>query len=209
MLPPAHHLIGITGRAHTGKDSAGAHLVRQYGFCRAAFADALKDMLEQMLAEAGEDHAWLHQPSRKNVVIPRLGVSAWQMMQTLGDWGCGLHPEWWVRLLALRVGYASAPEQAAPVHDRIVVTDVRFPNEAAWIRALGGQLIRLRRDQAPGVRHHCSEQHVDQLEVDVDLWNNGPTLVGLHGLVDGAMADFGITPRPTERYFDATFVATA
>jgi hypothetical protein len=43
--------------------------------------------------------------------------------------------------------------------------------------------------------------HVDSLPADVDLWNNGPTLVGLHGLVDGAMAEFGVEAREGLVYF--------
>lgn len=204
MFPPDHHLIGLTGLAHTGKDTAAAYLCRRYGFVRHSFAGTLKGMLEQMMVDAGVDYAWLHQPDSKNIVIPQLGVSARQMMQTLGDWGRSMHPDWWVRMAALQVGLPGPGMLAipfAPVHDRIVFSDVRFPNEAAWIDALGGRLARLQREQAPGGGKHCSESHVHALPVHVDLVNNGPTLVGLHGLLDGFMADLGIDARANEHSF--------
>jgi hypothetical protein len=166
--------------------------VQRYGFVRASFAQPLKSMLESMLNDAGIDYAYLYEPSLKNEPIPGLcGVSARRMMQTLGtEWGRALHPAWWVFLLERTLGL---PE--APVHDRIVVTDVRFANEGAWLRQHGGKLIRLHRDLAAPVEPHESEAYIHELDAHVDLVNNGPTLAGLHGLLDGTMADLGIDTR--------------
>lgn len=185
-------IIGLTGRAHTGKDTAADHLVRDYGFGRAAFADTLRTMLEAMLEDAGADYAHLYEPQLKAAPIPQLGgVSARELMQTLGtEWGRTHHgADWWVNLLQRRLGLH---EGGTPVHDRIVITDLRFDNEAAFIHRLGGRIIKLHREQAPSVRAHASEAHIDALPCDVDLVNNGPTLLGLFTLLDGTMADWGI-----------------
>ena len=100
-------IVGITGRAHTGKDTAADYMAREYGFVRAAFADPIRSMLEQMLTEAGIDYAWLYEPHLKNAPIAELGgVSARQMMQTLGtEWGrvC-MGDDWWIRLLERHLG---------------------------------------------------------------------------------------------------------
>jgi hypothetical protein len=189
--PTPDIVIALAGRAGTGKDTAADYLEQHYGFARAAFAEPLKEMIEQLLTEAGLDHAWLHEPRLKNIVIPELGVSARQMMQTLGDWGRNMHPDWWVRLLARRMGLVGGAAHA-PVHDRIVITDLRFGNEADWLRSVGGRVIRLHREQAPSVHQHISEAQVATLRADVDLMNHGPTHTGLHTLLDGAMADMGI-----------------
>lgn len=188
-------LIGLTGLAGTGKDSAALYLCQEYGFVQAAFADPLRSMVLQFLEEAGLDHAWLTERRCKERLITGLGVSARALMQTLGtEVGRALHPDLWVRHLGLRLGLDGQPG-STPVHDRIVISDVRFGNEAAWLRARGGRLVRLHRDTAAGVRPHASELQVQILSPDVDLWNNGPTLQGLHGLLDGVMADFGVEAR--------------
>lgn len=195
-------LIGLTGLAGTGKDSAALYLCREYGFVQAAFADPLRSMVLQFLEEAGLDHAWLTERRCKERLITGLGVSARALMQVLGtEVGRALHPDLWVRHLALRLGLDGQPG-STPVHDRIVLSDVRFGNESAWLRARGGRLVRLHRDTAAGVRPHASELQVLDLVPDVDLWNNGPTLHGLHGLLDGVMADFGIETREPVFDFD-------
>jgi len=188
-------IIGLTGRAHTGKDTAADHLVREYGFVRVAFADTLRSMLEALLADAGVAPDCLHDPRLKSLAIAELhGATARQLMQTLGtEWGRNLvHGELWVTLLARRMGVHAG---GTPVHDRIVVTDVRFTNEAAWVHASGGKLLRLHRGVAPAVRQHDSEAHIDALPADVDLYNDGPTREGLYGLIDGTMAHWHIGRR--------------
>ena len=115
-------------------------------------------------------------------------------MQSLGDWGRSMHHDYWVQCLALAAGVPNAP-----VHDRILISDVRYPNEAAWLLEHGGVLIRLVRDTAEPVRSHSSEQHWADLPADITLVNNGPTLEGLHGLLRGAMADLGLDARPDVR----------
>lgn len=203
-------LVGLTGLAGTGKDSAAAHLVREYGFVQASFADPIRSMVLQFLEEAGIDHAWVTERRLKEEPIPGLGVSARELMQTIGtECGRALHRDLWVRHLHLRLGLGwfgahgtfrpqpgmHAGQPMAPIHDRIVISDVRFLNEAAWLRSIGGHLVRLHRESAPGVRMHASEQQVLDLAAHVDLWNNGPTLEGLHGLIDGVMADLGVERR--------------
>lgn len=188
-------LIGLTGLAGTGKDCAAQYLCQEYGFVQAAFADPIRSMALLCLEEAGLDHAWVTERRLKEQPIDGLGISARGLMQTLGtEVGRALHPDLWVRHLGLRLGL-DGRQGSAPVHDRIVLSDVRFGNEAAWLRARGGRLVRLHRDTAAGVRPHASELQVLDLVPDVDLWNNGPTLHGLHGLLDGVMADFGVEAR--------------
>lgn len=189
-------LIGLSGLAGTGKDEAARYLCREYGFVQASFADPIRSMALLLLEEAGIDHAWLTERHLKEQLIEALGVSGRALLQVLGtEVGRALSQDIWVRHLALRLGLAPDPCTATPIHDRIVVSDVRFANECAWLRGRGGRLVRLHRSAASPVRPHVSEQQVLDLPADVDLWNNGPTLVGLHGLLDGVMADFGIEPR--------------
>lgn len=186
-------ILGLTGRAGSGKDTAANHLCGQYGFVRAAFAEPLKNMLEAMLEHAGLDHIWLHEPGFKNHPIPELGVSARQLMQTLGtEWGRNMvNTDLWITLLDRHLGITAG----APVHDRIVITDVRMPNEADWVKHHGGQLLRLVRDHTTPVRAHESEQYADTLPADCAIYNTGPTTTGLYSMLDGHMASLGLDRR--------------
>ena len=188
-------LIGMAGRAGTGKDTAGDYLCARYGFERASFAQAIKIMLEAKFAHVGIDHAYLYEPALKNVPIPGLGVSARRLMQTLGtEWGRNIiGGQLWVDLLDLHLGIRAG----MPVHDRLVVTDVRFPNEAAWVHASGGKIVHLARTQTPHLRDgHESEAWADQLPADVRLVNDGPTVASLHQMLDALMASLGAEERP-------------
>ncbi len=189
-------IIGLCGAAGSGKSAAADVLCREYGFAAFAFADSLRDMLFAFLGAQGIDHIWITEPRYKERIIPQLGVSGRHLMQSLGDWGRAIDPDFWVKALARSAGLAcTSPPSRFPVHDRIVVTDVRFPNEAEWIRKQGGVLVHLSRDTAATtVRPHVSEQHHATLGADLGLRNDGPTLEGLAGLVRGLCADLNLHP---------------
>lgn len=185
-------LIGLTGHAGSGKDTAAAYLVQRHGFVQASFADPIRSMVQLFLEEAGLDHAWATERAMKERTIPSLGVSARGLMQTIGtEVGRALHADLWVRHLELRLGLATAQ----PVHDRIVISDVRFENEAAWVQQWGGKIIRLHRRQAGAVRSHASEAEILALPADVDLHNHGEHFAGLHGLLAGAMETWSVDER--------------
>lgn len=189
-------IIGLTGRAGSGKDTAAAYLAARYGFHRAAFADALRETVAAFLRAGGiTDMGWMHDPARKNTPIPGIGYSARHLMQTLGtEWARNCLDPWtWVRILEQRLGMTVDAER--PVAPRIVVTDVRFPNEARWLGLHCAPIIRLHRNSATGAQPHASEEHIDTLPAHVDLFNHGD-LAGLHTLLDGTMADMGITQMP-------------
>lgn len=144
-------LIGIAGRAGSGKDTAGAHLVECHGFDQYAFADPIRAMLGALGAFPAAD---LINRDTKEVVIDWLGKSPRQMAQTLGtEWGRELvHPQLWVLMAQRRWESAKAAGKS------LVITDVRFENEVEWIQAQGGQVIVLERPGVQAVSAHASEQ---------------------------------------------------
>ncbi|MEM0936764.1 MAG: hypothetical protein AAGJ91_12780, partial [Pseudomonadota bacterium] len=87
--------------------------------------------------------------------------------QTLGDeWGrqC-IHPDLWVEIA--RPAAESYLAEGVPV----VFDDVRYANEAAMIRELGGEIWRMEGRAARGVRPHASEE-ID-FAADVTIDNSG------------------------------------
>lgn len=64
----------------------------------------------------------------------------------------------------------------AAQHDRVVVTDCRFMNEAATIRTHGGTIWNVIRPLSPTATKetgHLSEQEMDRIQSDVTLINDG------------------------------------
>lgn len=184
-------LIALTGRAGAGKDTAAGYMCSRYGFVQAAFAGALKEMCLAWAEYVGVDHAWFTERHLKERPMPGFGISARRMMQTLGtEWGRQVNPLLWVHGLQRHLGLY---EGGTPVHDRIVITDCRFPNEAQWVQAQGGRLVRVLRE-VPAVHAHESEQHVDELPADHELLNHG-SLGALELQIDVLMQGLHIEPR--------------
>jgi hypothetical protein len=190
-------LIGLAGPAGSGKDTAADHLVAKYYYVRLSFAYAMRAMLHTLLAHCGCERPshWMSDRQRKEQPIPLLGHSYRALAQTLGtEWGRALDPDLWVRVVDARF-------VSLPLHRRAVVTDVRFPNEAAWLSRAGGQLWRLERPGAEPVRQHESEQHVAQLRADAVLRNHYG-IAELHAGIEQLLA-------PGANRSPATFQVTA
>jgi hypothetical protein len=73
---------------------------------------------------------------------------------------------------------------------KAVIADVRYPNEAAAIRKLGGKVIRVQRDGVVAANEHPSESALNDYEFDVVL-NNNRDIDGLHLLVDSVVEGLG------------------
>lgn len=164
-------LIGLTGPARSGKDTAGQHIALRYGFDRYAFAKPLKDGLRAMF-QLTDDHL---DGALKERPLPDLGRSPRELMQTIGtEWGRHMvHPDLWLLLAERRI--LNVREETARLgygFTGLVITDVRFENEAALIRRHGGSVIHLVRPDAPDVRAHSSENGVSFKERDVRIMND-------------------------------------
>lgn len=172
-------LIGLTGLAGAGKSTAAAYLVRQHGFEVVPFAGPLKAMMRALGLDDRDLSAFKERPH------PLLcGKSPRQAMQTLGtEWGRNLIGEdlwlnaWRARVesLARAEAGASAALNRPPSALRIVVDDVRFPNEVALVHSLGGWMIRITRSGAGSASGagHASEIINDGLDVDAEIVNDG------------------------------------
>jgi hypothetical protein len=160
-------LIGLVGPAGVGKDTVRHMLEDNFDFEGLAFADPLRAMLAPLLDQVHEHHAHLADRDLKEHPIESLGTSGRHLMQTLGDWGRAIEPDWWVRILGQRVRHLHALDVR-----RVVVSDVRFANEADWVRSQGGKLWRISRT-THAVRAHSSEQAHNDIACDLTIDNNG------------------------------------
>lgn len=157
-------LLGLTGLARSGKDTV-AGIMRKRGFGVYALAGPIKLALEEMF-----NIDW--SLDNKEAVIEWIGQSPRQLAQTLGtEWGRKLVAEdIWVRCM-LRAWESCRQHRGERAW--MVVTDVRFDNEAEAIIAAGGQVWRVEREDAPPVRDHVSERGVNPRLVTGRIINNG------------------------------------
>ncbi|MFI8830557.1 hypothetical protein ACIGPN_05965 [Streptomyces afghaniensis] len=194
--------IGIIGKKRSGKDTAADHLVRIRAYTKLAFADPLKEMalkvdplipcpqtgqhyrLTYLVEHAGWEFAKDNYPEVRRI------------LQHLGQAQREQDEAYWVN--AMRPKLNSAEAWNMPV----VVTDVRYRNEALMLRARGFRLVRIVRPAmaipltgtgklsarylSDPAAEHSSETELDTFAADLDIINDG-SLDALHGLIESAI----------------------
>lgn len=176
-------IIGLTGLAGSGKDSVRA-VLEQHGYTGLAFADPIRAMLLGLFHTAGVSLRYITERHLKEKAIPGLDASYRQLAQTLGtEWGRALGHDFWVRIARSRM---EALKEEAFGQAQFVISDVRFPNEAAFIRECGGQVWHVLRPGVQPVRAHESEAHASSMEADFTILNDG-TLQDLQTTVLNAL----------------------
>lgn len=179
LLPasPATRLVGIAGRAGAGKNAVASMIP---GAAVVQLADPLYAALAAML---GVPESVLRNRAYKGAVLPDIGKSPRQLLQTLGtEWGrATVSPDVWIRIAERRIASLAASGVAV-----VAVADVRFDNEADWIRNHGGRVWHVQRnDLAPD--DHASESGIAIHDCDVVIDNSG-TLEDLRKAVESALA---------------------
>lgn len=159
-------VIGLCGRIGAGKTTLANHL-RYKGASGVSFADPLKGMLHALGVPLANIYGT---PEDKLQPLEILcGRSARYAAQTLGtEWGREIiGDDLWVNAWMIRA------RRTLEAKCFVVADDLRFPNEVAAVRSLGGIVIRVVRPDLPlDVATHASEQS-DKLKVDYELINDG------------------------------------
>lgn len=166
--------VGIIGRARVGKDTAGAWFVRERGYKRVALADPLKEAALKLDPIVGtEDDFWAVEGDRLSDVV---GFWGWEkakelpeVRRTLQELGAAIRAidsEFWLRGALKSVQDANEGGQPA------VITDVRYPNEAAALKRAGVRLLHINR---PGIAHldHESEGALGPEDAHFMICNDG------------------------------------
>jgi len=143
--------VGLMGLAESGKDTAALALVAN-GWRRVAFADKLKSLAFQFGWNGCKD-----QKGRK-------------LLQDLGMAARSYKHDFWIMQ-----AFRTALETLHPN----VYTDVRFQNEADYIRGRGGIIIRIKKPEQISSDSHESELNQYDIVADYDVVNEG-TIEDLH-----------------------------
>jgi hypothetical protein len=167
-------IIGLSGYARSGKDTVAGMLMGIHGYERVAFADKIRELLfamDPLIMHDGRDF-------RLQDIVESKG---WEEAKTQ-------HPEVRRLLQDLGVGgrellddsvWINAALNSFKEDDKVVVTDVRFKNEAARIKNLGGKIWRINRINVGPANDHISEIDLDDWGFDGVITNNSdmPNLI--------------------------------
>jgi hypothetical protein len=184
--------VGFIGKARSGKDSAAGFLVRTRAYTRLAFADPLKELALKvdpvipydLPGFGGLNHV------RLVTLVEHIGwerakdeyPEVRRLLQNMGQAQREFDEDYWVNALRRKLNNAEAWNMP------VVVTDVRYPNEAKMLRSRGFRLIRVVRPAPTTVpltglkpvsarfmsdtTAHASETALDDFEADQTIYNN-------------------------------------
>lgn len=196
-------LVGVAGRARTGKDTVVKYLVEKYGFNRIALADPVKQgsyaldpwiaitdvewnnlglesVLRNLAFYSEEEQVYF---VKLQVLVDVLGAEkakeiygVRQFYQRYGtEGGRDIHGDFcWLNIAKTKFTGQDA------------ISDVRFSNEAQFVHENGGIVLNLVRENKEEVAQHASENDLCSEYYDVLIENNG-TFEELFAKVDEAI----------------------
>lgn len=184
-------LLGIAGGAGVGKDTIADIYLRQYGFVPMALADEIKARVIAS-GQATFEEVFITKPSHIRTLLQEEGTER----------GRNVYGEsYWFNCLMARAQITASRTRATAT--RIVVPDVRFPNEVQLIQQAGGRVIKLEapeRYAANGMtaaaRLHASERALDGFTAYDAVIQNDPDDAGtVGGAVETALVQMGLIGR--------------
>ncbi len=175
-------LIGLTGFAGSGKDTVAEMLLDEYSGYSCAFADPLRRAASEVF---GLTHEQMTDREKKEAEVPYWGKTPRQILQLLGT-ECMrdvFGGDVWVKRADMQLECLKGMDAREEIgSDLVVFTDVRFPEEARFIREHGGVVVNVIRAGIGPVNNHVSDSGLAAELIDFDLLNNA----GLEQLRDAA-----------------------
>lgn len=162
-------IVGLSGYARSGKDTVAELLCLNYAFKRIAFADPMRNAMHRLnpivkgsitgeelrLAEYVDHFGW--EDAKALPEIRRL----------LQVFGTEVGREMFGQNFWIDQAFKQSEE-----YSRVVIADVRFPNEADAIKQRGGIVWRINRHGLNAVNQHTSEHAMDNYLFDHVIYND-------------------------------------
>jgi hypothetical protein len=170
-------IIGLAGVARSGKDTLADYLVDNHGFVKVAFADPMREALFRLspriqvnnggyadLSTAVRMMGW----ERLKEYSPDVRALLQRMGTEVGRDMFGEH--FWVDL---------AIKKALTAGSDVVISDVRYKNEAQSIEQINGLVVKVERPGVVAANAHTSEHDLEDYYFSHTILNEG-TLDDLH-----------------------------
>ncbi|MGZ0151862.1 deoxynucleotide monophosphate kinase family protein [Kribbella sp. WER1] len=179
-------LIGLIGKKQSGKDTF-ARALAKYDVHRFAFADPLREALlgfDPNIVINQDEYGWFLDENwclpygapftlRLSHLVSAMGwdgaKNLREVRRAMQNFGVGireLDPDFWLNITATKVYQARFAEGKD-----VVITDVRFENEAEWVKEAGGILVRITRPGLVSDDTHESETALDNHNTDFHVTN--------------------------------------
>lgn len=170
-------LIGLSGAIGAGKSAVGRHLFDSYGYKEVTFK---KEFVIKILSSLGIE--WGHQDYEMyiNIFYDRElkdkpnellnGKTPRQVMFSFSDWARSIDPYVFIKPVEQKI-----QKFIYQLEGRLVISDIKFDNEAEMIKRHGGLIWHIERKNNPfSVKtEHESEHGIDDKYIDRIIWNDG------------------------------------
>lgn len=163
-------VVGITGKARSGKDTTAGILTTFRGCHRIALADGVRSAFDELSGPTKELHKELGGEMTYRRTLQTLGTECREAANALGLW---------VHLLLAKIRFLSA--HWPNPRNRFVIPDIRFRREVSMVRhqvqLWGGSYgtLRLTHPGGPAIAEadHVSETELDTIRADREYENAG------------------------------------
>jgi len=157
-------LIGLTGFARSGKDTfyqRSKSLLEKEGLnsSRFAFADVLKSECDSILKKYLNISAFTEDSLEKELIRPLLVTWGTEIRRKVD-------PFCWINSIS------SSVDEKISLGEYVFITDLRFKNEAEWIKSKGGLIFNIKKEGGfPANKDELHQSKLIKLLTDVNvLW---------------------------------------
>jgi len=155
--------VGFIGKKYAGKTTSANMWAEAKPSMLFSFGDQLKEMLvdAQLLTK---EEAWVTKPPHARNLLQKIGTNLIRNQ---------IDEDFWVHKLGMKFRELDVVYEHTKNNKDILIHDVRFTNEAAYVKRFGGILIRVCRtvgEQGDGDRHR-SEVEQDRIAADYTIFN--------------------------------------
>lgn len=166
MIPRKTRLIGISGFAHSGKDSFAKFLKKENKDIKiTSFAKPIKKIMIKCL---GFTKKQVYDQKKKEKIDRFWEISPRKLMQLIGTemFRKIFRDDIWIKVFDKKFRKSK--------NKFFIIPDVRFDNEAEAIKRNGGVIIKIERkhDNVVG-KDHESEKGIDEKFIHIKVDNNG------------------------------------
>lgn len=182
LLP---RIVGLSGYARTGKDTVADILVEDFGYRRITFADRLKNFIAAVFPEvAARVDAVGWEEAKEQIEVRRALQAVGQAAKE------HIHPDVWI--------ISALGDMSIYEGERLVITDVRFFNEADVVTDRNGMMVRICRDGVGPANDDASEISMDRYDRYFAVIPNDGSIEDLRSKIRESLIEWSTLHSPSE-----------